>query len=119
MAHGWCGLKIGEVQSLVHATAREKGWHDKCDPESVTQQLAWLALVHTEVSEAAECVREGALQNVTGPHGKPEGLPSEMADIVIRVMDVCGAMGIDLESAILEKVQHNKTRQIMHGGKLA
>jgi len=48
---------------------------------------------------------------------KPEGIPSELADIVIRVFDICGYYGINLESAIREKMEFNKTRPYKHGGK--
>ncbi|OHE41493.1 MAG: hypothetical protein A2Y16_05485 [Tenericutes bacterium GWF2_57_13] len=48
---------------------------------------------------------------------KPEGIPSELADIVIRVMDICGYHGIDLEAAIAEKMEYNRTRPMRHGGK--
>jgi NTP pyrophosphatase (non-canonical NTP hydrolase) len=46
--------------------------------------------------------------------GKPEGLPSELADIVIRVMDVCGGLGIDLDEEIRLKMSHNRRRPAMH-----
>ena len=80
---------------------------------------AKLALIHSEVSEALECVRDGhyeAYESETRP-GKPEGLPSELADIVIRVADLAGALGIDLESAIVTKMAYNATRQHRHGGR--
>jgi len=48
---------------------------------------------------------------------KPEGIPSELADIVIRVCDMCGWYGIDLEAAIKEKMEYNKNRPYKHGGK--
>lgn len=48
---------------------------------------------------------------------KPEGIPSELADIVIRVFDICEYYGIDLEKAILEKHDYNVTRPFLHGGK--
>jgi NTP pyrophosphatase (non-canonical NTP hydrolase) len=48
---------------------------------------------------------------------KPEGIPSELADIVIRVFDMCGRYGIDLEAAIKEKMEYNTTRPHRHGGK--
>lgn len=48
---------------------------------------------------------------------KPEGIPSELADVVIRVFDLCGAYNIDLEAAIEEKLKYNRTRAIRHGGK--
>lgn len=48
---------------------------------------------------------------------KPEGVASELADVVIRVADMCGVYGIDLNNAIKEKLAYNKTRPHMHGGK--
>ncbi|WFR64178.1 hypothetical protein P9222_08390 [Paenibacillus amylolyticus] len=52
------------------------------------------------------------------PTWKPCGIPSELADIVIRVLDVCGHYGIDLEKAIQEKMAYNATRPQRHGGKV-
>ncbi len=45
-------------------------------------------------------------------------IPFELADIVIRVFDMCGHYGIDLESAIREKMEYNKKRPYKHGGKI-
>jgi len=46
---------------------------------------------------------------------KPVGFVSELADIVIRVCDLAGAMEIDLETAIREKMDYNETRESKHG----
>jgi len=56
-------------------------------------------------------------QNRTGLLAKPEGVPSELADIVVRVMDFAGEHGIDLADAIQEKLAFNEQRAAMHGGK--
>ena len=48
---------------------------------------------------------------------KPVGIPSEMADIVIRVLDVCEGFGIPLAEALELKAAFNKTRAYRHGGK--
>jgi NTP pyrophosphatase (non-canonical NTP hydrolase) len=50
--------------------------------------------------------------------GKPCGIPSELADIVIRVFDACGRYDIDLERIIEEKMEYNATRPQRHGGKI-
>ena len=54
-----------------------------------------------------------------GVVAKPEGVPSELADVVIRALDAAGAWGIDLETVIEEKLAYNVTRGHRHGGKAA
>lgn len=46
---------------------------------------------------------------------KPEGVPSEIADIVIRCLDFADEAGFSLINAILEKLAYNDTRAHMHG----
>ena len=104
---------LAELQREIHQTAREKGWWDE-EREFGTL----MALVHSEVSEALEAHREGLLGGQE-PGGKPVGVASELADIAIRVMDVCEAYGIDLEAQIKDKMAYNKTRPFRHGGKRA
>lgn len=54
-------------------------------------------------------------QSVLDP--KPEGIAIELADAVIRILDYCGHVGIDIEKAIEIKHEYNKTRPYKHGGK--
>jgi NTP pyrophosphatase (non-canonical NTP hydrolase) len=50
---------------------------------------------------------------------KPEGLPIELADAVIRILDYCEYAGIDLGVAIRQKMAYNELRPYRHGGKKA
>lgn len=46
---------------------------------------------------------------------KPVGFPSEIADVLIRVLDACGAWGIDIDQAVKEKLDFNASRPGKHG----
>lgn len=39
------------------------------------------------------------------------------ADVIIRVLDYCGYAGIDIDAAISQKHEYNKSRPYRHGGK--
>ncbi len=53
------------------------------------------------------------------PLPKPEGFPIEMADVILRAVDLCQALGVDLQHAMELKHAYNKTRTRLHGGKRA
>ena len=115
------GLAV--LRDEAHAIARSKGWHEDA---SVKRLPELLCLVHSEVSEVLEAYREGC--DVTGatemlahacvPEAKPEGIASELADVIIRVLDICGLYGIDIGWAVARKMDYNRTRPQRHGGKV-
>lgn len=89
-----------------------------------------LALIGTEVAEAIEEIRSGRLVTETyyaddltttdkaGPDGKlrkPEGVPSEIADVIIRALDFAGFHNIDIGQAVADKLAYNSTRAFKHG----
>ncbi|MCQ2741590.1 MAG: hypothetical protein MJ210_05725 [Alphaproteobacteria bacterium] len=78
-----------------------------------------IALITCECSEALQEYRNGHKFNEIYYNGsKPEGIPIELADVVLRVFTVCGRHGIDLEKAIKIKREYNRHRPYKHGGKL-
>lgn len=50
--------------------------------------------------------------------GKPCGIPSEFADIIIWIMDYCAEVGIDIAEMIVEKAEYNATRTYRHGKRI-
>ena len=66
-----------------------------------------LCLIHSEISEAMEGHRKGLMDDKL-PH-RPM-LEVELADAVIRIADLAGALGLDLGGAIAEKLQFNAIR---------
>lgn len=106
-------MRINELVQQVHENAKAHGWWEEEREFGVL-----IALCHSELSEALEETRKGWPVNVSYENnGKPEGVPSELADVVIRIMDMCGHYGIDLEKAIVEKHAFNLTRPHKHGKK--
>lgn len=77
-----------------------------------------LFLMGTELAEAGESRRHG----LAVPDDKiPEfsGIEAELADVVIRIMDMSAARGWRVAEALRAKVKFNRTREFRHGGKLA
>lgn len=109
-------MNLTKFAAEVHKNAVEHGWWDG-EPRSFE---GLIALCHSELSEALEEYRIGhEPQETYYPSGaKPEGIPSELADVIIRILDMCGYYGIDIQSIIKEKHEFNKTRPYKHGGKV-
>ena len=99
------------IETLIresNQTAKSKGWWD--DPDRNIGEI--LALIHSEVSEALEVYRlkgkDSLKENWFDEKGKPEGFTVELADVVIRIADLCGELGWDLESALTTKLSYNE-----------
>lgn len=116
-------LTIPELQALCHGNAVAAGWyHDlKTGLPKVMNKGERFMLMVSEISEAMEGARKNLMDDKL-PHRKMEEV--EMADCVIRILDFCGAEGLDLNGAIMEKIAFNKIRpdhqkenRVLEGGK--
>jgi NTP pyrophosphatase (non-canonical NTP hydrolase) len=127
---------LNDLRDEVYANAKAHGFHDV--GRTVGDALM---LVTTEVGEAYEAFREGGkltdflydpgswdpdtiaapsreFKDIDGKLRKPVGVPSEIADVIIRCLDFAGEHGIDIERAVREKMEYNRSRPFKHGNKV-
>lgn len=85
------------------------GWRDYIKSfEDADKVIVKLALIITEVSEAIESVRKQDFNN----------FKEELADIIIRTLDLSDILFIDIEKEIDLKMDKNEKRPYKHGGKV-
>lgn len=122
---------LNEIANQIHAINKEKGFWDK--ERNVGEMLM---LVVTELAEALEAHRKGEMVDkdlikrlsVVYPQVEEynnsyfaayikDKFEDEIADTFIRLFDLCGGLGIDIDTHIRMKVEYNKSRERLHGKK--
>ena len=106
------------VAEAVHNTAREKGFWDG-EPRnhmghmSLRNNAEMIALAHSELSEALEALRHGNPPDDKVPEFK--GVEAELADGIIRIMDMAAGRGWRVAEALEAKMTYNKGRKPKYG----
>ena len=126
-------MYIVQLQKTIHDIAKDKGFWDK---ERNVGELLMLCV--SELGEALEAHRKDRFADKDQHYRNLQGVDStvfrraekesfeleikdtfedEIADTVIRLLDLAEGLDIDLEWHINEKMKYNKTREKLHGKK--
>lgn len=92
-------MEIKEFAEKAHKNAMEKGFWNKD-----RNFLEALMLIVSEAGECCDAYRKTDWETVK----------EELADIMIRTVDLAHGFDIDIESEIMKKMEYNKTRSHMH-----
>lgn len=118
---------INQLSQEIHENNRSKGFYE--DEKNIGEMLA---LIHSEVSEALEADRKEKYSPINSVEilllndqefqqifeiTFKNSFEDELADIMIRVMDLAQHKGIDLEAHIKAKMRYNSLRPYKHGKK--
>lgn len=112
-------IGLNQMSRLIHSNNVEKGFWTYPRNKGET-----LMLIVTELAEAMEAHRKGnlAMPPMDGEIEKKafedfykDTFEDEIADALIRILDMCGGFNIDIEFHVREKVKYNKGREILHG----
>ena len=127
---------LKELRDSIHKNALDHGFYETnlaFDPLVVDKLL----LIHSEIGEATEAYRTAHFANVEKYYKAMEIVKSlgdapttrkiifeseikdsfedELADAIIRLLDLCGYMEIDIDKHIELKTAYNKEREYKHG----
>lgn len=129
---------LSELGAEIQDNAIAKGFKARGEKRNFGEIIA---LIHSELSEALEEFRDGRAMNEIyyhcPAHGdvginvklsadiaycekctqvcKPEGIPIEFADAIIRILDSCAENSINIDVAVQWKMAYNTTRSFKHG----
>lgn len=98
---------LNDLSHACHNESLASGWYSGVDMSQVGDYFigTQVALIHSEVSELLDAYRKG----------RDDDFDFELADIILRCLDLAGFLNIDLGRALLLKVDKNRTRGFKHG----
>lgn len=127
-------MNMTELSKKIHADNAKQGFYDdaKDMPPNLNDYLIFkqLMLIVTEIGEAAEALRKDGIDyNLKLPiedciekyfifeTNYKDKFQDELGDAIIRILDLCGYLDIDIDEWVNAKLEYNRTRAYKHGKK--
>ena len=97
-------ITIKELTRQMHELVRSKGWYDEGSkrPQTPRNLAVSLSIEAAEILEHFQFGEEIKDRDELG---------SELADVTLYLLQLASVSGIDLEGAVLKKIEVNKTRE--------
>ena len=97
-------MELKDLEAKMHDFVASKGWYDADSPKAQTPRnlAASLAIEAAEVLEHFQWREEVA---------DKDALAGELADVALYLLQLASIAGIDLETAVLDKLALNETRE--------
>jgi NTP pyrophosphatase (non-canonical NTP hydrolase) len=97
-------MDIKELTQEMHKLVQSKGWYevDSKRPQTPRNLAVSLAVEAAEILEHYQFQEEAR---------RKDELAGELADVALYLLQLASVTGIDLEKAILDKIEVNKTRE--------
>jgi 8-oxo-dGTP diphosphatase len=98
------GLTIAELTARMHELVKSKGWYeaDSKRPQTPRNLAVSLSIEAAEILEHFQFGEEIKDRDELG---------GELADVTLYLLQLASVSGIDLEEAVLKKIEVNKTRK--------
>lgn len=121
--------RMNTLSKEIHAANVKKGFYE--EEKNIGEMLA---LIHSEVSEMLEAHRKDNWSSVISSYSYlfekgddafnslfesliKDTFEDELADTVIRCLDLAGYLDIDIEAHVKAKLRYNSLRPYKHGKK--
>lgn len=97
-------MDINELTEAMHRFVTSQGWYDQGSPRAQTPRNLAISLN----LEAAEILEHFQWNEETADK---QALAEELADVALYLLQIASVSGIDLEQAIVEKLEANSRRK--------
>lgn len=98
-------MDINNINTILNEFSKERGWDKFHSPKNLSMALS---VESSELLEIFQWLSEEESNNLSSK--KKEHAKTEVADIAIYLLRICNKLDINLEQAILEKIEESKKK---------